>query len=135
MFADISLSTEAVVVIGALGSLLVAAVYKLHSQLMQSKDDQVKSMQSQRDSYREMADEAIKNLETIRSERQIGTGMPSPSIVAAVVPEHNSPTTQTQQDSADLQTMRARLVAATLSLGLPARKAAPMEELPPLPHD
>lgn len=68
------------------------------------------------ESYRQMAEVAITNLErtsnTLRAER----GEPPIDVVAPVVPEHSSPTTGQQQATAEIATKRARLVAAAKSL-------------------
>lgn len=86
------------------------------------------ALQSDRDSYRQMADEAVSRLEdAVR--QSAGVTPPAPPL-AAVVPEHNSPVTPEQQAEADRQTMRARLVASTLALGLPAREATAPAAVP-----
>lgn len=122
--ADVSFSTESMVVVGTLLAALTGAVSLLFRQLIATKDDALKAMTSQRDSYREMADEAIKNLEKAVNDGLKLSGRPPFAVVPPVVPEHSSPTTERQQDVADMQTMRARLVAATLALRLPAREAS-----------
>jgi hypothetical protein len=73
------------------------------------------------ESYRQIADEAVRNLEAATNQARADRGEPPLMTLAAVVPEHNSPTTIRQQEIAAAATLRARLVAATLALGLPAR--------------
>jgi hypothetical protein len=83
-------------------------------------DQTLKNMTDERNSYKELAHEATKNLELAAA----ASGSPLPAPVAPVIPEHSSPSSQRQRDTAELQTMRARLVAATLHLGLPPREAS-----------
>jgi hypothetical protein len=82
-----------------------------------------------RDSYRQMAEEAIGRLE-----QAIKDGVPAGQIVlpvlAPVVPEHSSPSTPEQRAVAARQTMRARLVAATVSAGQDPGESMPE---PPVP--
>ncbi len=70
-------------------------------------------------SYRQIADEAIANLEVaarVAVERDARVVIPP---LAAVLPEHASPTTTQQRETAHIATQRARLVAANLALGMP----------------
>jgi hypothetical protein len=77
-------------------------------------------------SYRQIAEEAVANLETMTNATRAAEGQPSLTVLAPVVPEHQSPTTPRQQAAADVATMRARLVAASLGLGISPK--APSEE-------
>jgi hypothetical protein len=71
-------------------------------------------------SYRQMANDAVSKLE-IAAARDRATRGDAPYVpLAPVVPEHNSPVSPGQQEAADVQTMRARLVAASLDLGFAA---------------
>lgn len=83
-----------------------------------------KTAESKAKSYEEIGTEAVGHLESLAPKKAQKPVKP----LARVVPEHNSPTSMSQKDVADLQTLRARLVAATLELGLPPRQAAPMEK-------
>lgn len=125
MLADATFSTEAIVVASALLVGLSGAVVVIFKMLIAAKDEQLKDSESRAQSYKEMAEEAIKNLEAKVNELRSASGRPNFPVVPDVVPEHNSPTSPKQQATADLQTLRARLVAATVQLGLPAREAAP----------
>jgi hypothetical protein len=82
---------------------------------------------SRAQSFREISHEAVAAVETVAKMTSVNPDVPLVPAIAAVVPEHNSPTTVKQVEDAELQTLRARLVAATLATGLPARKSAPME--------
>jgi hypothetical protein len=73
------------------------------------------------ESYRQIADEAVAGLEEATNRARAAKGEPPLMTLAAVVPEHSSPTTTRQQEIAATATLRARLVAATLALGLPVR--------------
>lgn len=66
-------------------------------------------------SYKEMAEEAVANLEAAGAAHSPHTPLPP---LAAVLPEHSSPTTAQQRETAEIATMRARLVAANLALGI-----------------
>jgi len=79
-----------------------------------------------RESYRQIANEAVANLEAAARLARETRGEPPLPALAAVIPEHQSLTTAQQRDVADAATIRARLVAATLGLGLPPRE--PSEE-------
>lgn len=74
---------------------------------------------SDRESFRQMADAAIANLEDAANEVRAARGEPPLPVVAPVIPEHSSPTTERQQATAAVATMRSRLVAASLALGIP----------------
>ncbi len=84
--------------------------------LIKGYEDQIKSEQSQKASYKGMYEDAMAIVEL---------NVPKKVKIAAVVPESNSP--PTQEDTADVQTARARITAATLALGLPIRIAGPAE--------
>ncbi len=134
MLGDVSFTTEGIVVIGGLLGALVTAVVFLFKLYDKSKDRQINDLISERNSYREMAAEAVAAVESNVNELRTLRGQPRFVPIAPVVPEHNSPVTPAQQDTADLQTIRARLTAATLALGLPAREAGqPVTEVIPEP--
>ncbi len=122
---DVIVSGAALAVIVPLVISLAGVVSLLFKLLLLAKDDRMKDIKSERDSYKEIAEEAVAKMEKVANERLKLAGQPHFTPLAPVVPEHNSPTTEAQQEAADLQTMRARLVASDLILGFPARKAAP----------
>lgn len=125
---------------------LVAAIGLLYREMIASKNAQLASqkelyeghmlhqktgyegrlsdMKSQKESFKEIANEAVENLEKKVNEILASVGKSDFKVLAAVVPEHNSPTTPEQQDTADLATLRARTTAAVLALGLPPREAS-----------
>jgi hypothetical protein len=84
-------------------------------------------------SYRAMAASAVAKLETAASQAADHAGAVLPLSLAAVVPEHNSPVTLEQQETADVATLRARLVAASLALGIPVAEQPEGEDDAPPP--
>lgn len=139
MFADVVLSTESLVLMSGMGSVLTGAIYALYrSQVTNHElqiaamkaqyDAQITDLKDQRKSYQEIADESTRALEYKVNELRGKKGKPPTLKVAPIVPEHSSPVSETQQATADLQTIRARLTAAVLELGLPARKASPTQQ-------
>jgi len=126
MFADVTFTTEGLTVILTLLGALWGAIGILFKKLIDAKDQHIKSAQDRGDSYREMAEEAIDDLEKAANRKLRAEGKAHFTKVADVVPEHSSPVSQKQQETADLATMRARLVAATLELGLAPREASLM---------
>lgn len=78
-------------------------------------------LQADNNSWKEMASEAVENLAIAAANNRISRGeAPTPGM-AAVVPEHSSPITPEQKLDAERATIRAKLVASTLELGLPPR--------------
>ena len=75
--------------------------------------------------YKAMAEEAVANLEASAAVHSAYAPIPP---LAAVLPEHSSPTTAQQRETAEIATMRARLVAANLALGLEPEPAKERDE-------
>jgi len=121
LLADFVLSSEAIMVITGLVVALTSAVVGLFYMLIASHNERLKQMESDRNSYKEIAVEATSALERKVNTERGKLGHPPFDTVAPVVPEHSSPITKKQQDTADLQTLRARLTAAVMALGLPPR--------------
>lgn len=130
LFADVTFSTEGTVVIGVLLAALVTAIGVLYRQNVASHDKALENQGKQYESqildkdntiktYKEMTSRAIGSLEVKANEILTGRGESPFTPLAAVVPRHNSPVTQRQQDDADLQTLKARAAAASLVLGIP----------------
>jgi hypothetical protein len=118
---DVTFSGTALLIIGGLLTTLTGVIATLFRMLMSSKDAQLVSMTSERDSYKEIADDAVGTLEArVNMEREHRGEAPFKAI-APVIPEHNSPTTQKQVNTAHLATLRARFTAATMALGFPPR--------------
>jgi hypothetical protein len=98
-------------------------------QMLRAKDElaadlriQVKDLKEDNKSHRQIGDEAVTALETVANQKRAADGKPPFKALASVVPEENSPVSEEQQRAADLQTSRAKLVAAKLILELPPRE-------------
>lgn len=117
LFAEVNLSTEAALgIVTAVVLALAAAVGQIFRMLMQTKNDQLEYERSQKKSYKEIAEEAVRMAESkVPPEKRAAP-------LAPVVGEHNSPQTQKQKEDAELMTLRARVTAATLASGLPPRE-------------
>lgn len=135
LLADLTISVEAASVIGIMGMMLIGVITKLFFMLIAQFEDRIKNkeLSDQRDSYKEIGAEAVAHLRTVALKKLEDEGKVPPAAIADVVPEHSSPTTQKQADVAELQTMRAQLVASTLALDLPPREASPMKGSEPPP--
>ena len=119
MLAEVAISNElAFTVVGGLVSALVALFWLG----VKHYDAQLDDLRSQRDSYRNMAEEAVKNIEELVNADRLKKGKPPFDKLAPIVAEHSSPTTEAARDTADVGTMRARLVAANLAMGIEAEK-------------
>jgi len=127
VIAEVSFTTEGVVAISTLLGALAGVIVYLFRQLDSTHKERLSERTSERDSYKEMAHEALIALESRVNEKRRGVGQGPFPAVAPVVPEHNSPVSKRQQETADLQTMRARLTAATLALGLEPRTSGDPE--------
>ncbi len=122
VFSDVSFTGESIVVVTALVVALVGAIGMLFKLLMAAKDQQLKDMTNQRNSYRDIATEAVAILDAVAARESIRTGTERLPGIAPVLPEHSSPSSILQRDVASLQTLRARLVALHLELGMPIAK-------------
>lgn len=125
MLADVTFSTEGIVIIGVLLAALVTAIGILHKLTIASwegriadKDKQLELERSKNKSYNEIADEAVRALKTLNDIN----GKTYVRSLAPVVPEANSPPTQEAIKTAELQTLRAQLTAETLRAELPPRQ-------------
>lgn len=138
VLADVTFSDAGLGIIGVLLASLAGAFTKVGLLLLKAKDDrlaadaerhkgELAAAQSRAKSYEEIGLESIRNLEAAAREKRRSEGRPMPVPVAPVVAEHGSPTTQEALETAKLQTIRARLVAATHALDLPPRVGTPLE--------
>jgi len=117
MVADVTLSTEAVVAIGALLSGLALAVSALFKMLIASKDSQLAEERTQRKAYQDIAEDAVDVLDRRATVHVEETGQPPVVPVAPVLPEHSSPVSDKQLAASEFATTRAKLTAAKLALG------------------
>jgi hypothetical protein len=81
-----------------------------------------------RESYHQMATEAIATLERVAGHTAAADAVPD---LAPVVPEHHSLSTEQQVETARIATLRARLVAAKLEMGVPPETSEHVLEQPP----
>lgn len=129
LFADVSFSTESLAVVTTLVVALVGGIVAMFKMLlaakdthMAAKDARIKEIQEDRDSYKNIADDALASLETMVNKERKRSGRTDFTKLAPVVPEQNSPISLKQRSDAKVATARARLVAAKLDLGLHARQ-------------
>lgn len=123
LFSDVTFSTEGLVIIGALLTALVGAIGIVFRLLQSSHDARIRDKDDQIRSYRGIAVEAVAVAESYVNVARIAKGKPPTTILAPVIPEHNSPPTDAQQATADLASLRARLTKAVLDSELPPRTA------------
>lgn len=101
--------------------LLTEQIAAQAAKALRAADDEIRrtaDLLAERNSYRDMATEAIQKLEiAVNQERETAGDAPFVPL-APVVPEHSSPVTPLQAETAAIATLRSRLVAATLALGL-----------------
>lgn len=91
-----------------------AAVPALFLALMKAHASALADLTDQRNTYKAIADRAVARLEEEATERHRREGAVPSLVIAPVLPEHASPVTPRQQETADIATLRARLVAAEL---------------------
>lgn len=132
MLADVTFSTEGIVVISTLLGAVTAALGFIFRLLITNYEkaatraevDHARerdSLKTERDNWRQVGEEAVDNLQIVARKKGALTRV---APLAAVVAEHNSPATEEQLQTAALATTRAALVAATLALELPPRPLA-----------
>lgn len=93
---------------------VVAAVPVLFAAYVKAQMLAMTEITAQRDVYKAIADRAVTRLEEEVADRRTRDGFPPLTPIAPVEPEHNSPTTGAQRETAQMATLRARLVAAEL---------------------
>ncbi len=120
MLADIVFSKEAIAVVGVLVTSLATTIGYLFRHISKSNQREIRALTAERESYKGIARDALKHLEMLINRDLAAKGAPPFRAMAAVVPEHQSPSTANQQEVAILATLRARLVAAQLNLGVEA---------------
>jgi len=136
MLADLTISTEMMVVVSGVVVALVGGISFLFTMLMTNRsselaatkehfEKELANLKSDRDSWREMAEELGVNIEKAVNRHRAAKGLEPFVAMEPIVPEHSSPVSAQQQQTADIGTMRARLVAATKELGLEPRESAP----------
>jgi hypothetical protein len=89
--------------------LMARLVGSIHAALLEAKTAEATSC-------RQIAEIAVTELERVANEARAARGEGPFEVIAAVVPEHQSPTTERQRITAEIATLRARLVAACRNL-------------------
>lgn len=131
----IVISTEAMVIVGGVVAALVSGITYLFFMLTSNRsaelvtqremfEKRIAAIESDKKSWQEMTLELGINIEKAVNRKRAAEGLAPFEVMKPVVPEHSSPVTLAQQQTADISTMRARLVAATKELGLPPRQIA-----------
>lgn len=119
---QVTIATALAGAVVAIFWLLLSAKDKTLELYIKQSSEYMEKQESHKKSLKEIAEEAVKMMED-KQDKQ--SGKTRPKKLAPVVPEHNSPVTKEQQETADLQTLRARLTAVTLAEGLPPRESGP----------
>lgn len=136
ILADITISTEAMVVVGGVVAAMASALTYLFTMVTGNRsaelanqrdmyERRIAAVESDKKSWMEMTQELGINIEKAVNRKRAIEGMPPFKIIEPIVPEHSSPVTTQQQNTADIGTMRARLVAAAEELNLPPRPTPP----------
>jgi hypothetical protein len=113
MLAELTLTDGGVV------AALVAAIgmiFKLYVAAMEKRyDDLLKESEGFKKSYQEIALEAVKAQAETTNYYRVKDGKPPLAIVAPVISESHSPSTQQQREAALIATLRAKVAAAKLA--------------------
>ena len=121
MLADVTFSTESLVVVTALLSTVTTGGLGLFWLLMAQMNKAVTQSENERDIWKSMAVEGARALEEFVNRDRVKKGLPKIPEIAAVVPEHQSPVTKEGRTTAEQATVRAQLTAAKLAGDLDAR--------------
>jgi hypothetical protein len=122
---DVSFSVAGIAIITTLLGAVAGALVVIFKLLMAAKDQQIADIKEQRESYKKVAERTVDTLEQVSNKKVIDAGgVPVPKI-SPIVPESNSPTSPAQQFSADLETLKARQLVASLVLLPPVKPAEP----------
>jgi hypothetical protein len=115
-------------IVGALLALsgAVAVIFRL---LRMDNERQVLDITADRNSYRQIAEEAMRQLDRARNQVREARGQAPFTTLAAVQAEHSSPVTAQQVETAHIATLRARLMASILDI----QDVPPKQEVPPPP--
>lgn len=91
------------------------------SQLAQ-RDARIASLERRGDSLKQITEEALATVEEMAKQKAAAEGKVIATPLVPVIPERNSPVTKEEIEAAELATVRGRMVAASVALGLPARE-------------
>ena len=125
-----ALTLVLVLIVGALLALsgAVAVIFRL---LQMNNERQVLDLTADRNSYRQIAEEAMLQLERARNQVREVRGQAPFTTMAAVQAEHSSPVTAQQNETAHIATLRARLMASILDV---REEPRPAKETPRPPR-
>lgn len=121
MDGGINISGPALGVITTLVVALAGVCVFLFRLLLKAKDDRITELCHERDAYRDALDRQLTTTEIAVRKLRAAKGQPPLPEVAPVVPEHRSPPTTKEWDTAAMQTARAREAVIALELGMPPR--------------
>jgi hypothetical protein len=124
---DVHFGTGEIAVITTLLGAVVAALSIIFKLLMAAKDAALVDCKAERDNYRSVANDAVRIMQAAMAKQREAQGEPPIKVIAPVLPEHQSPVTPAEQETAHQATLRAAVTAAALELGVPARSRKPDE--------
>jgi hypothetical protein len=112
---SVSIQTALLVTAAVVAPLGTAVVFlfKLYASIMK---DQLAEMREQRDSFKKGYERAVESLEAEAAKKKQLMGEAVIPVVPQGSPEHNSPTNERQQFASDIESLKARDVAANLIL-------------------
>ena len=113
----ILLSTALVITLAALIRTSLQSLEVKHAVIVSNMKRDFRDMRTDRDNNRRAAEQAAIVLENRVNTERLAKGLDPFPIMAAVIPEHNSPVSPEQESAARFATIRARITAASLALG------------------
>lgn len=122
---EVTINGPTMTVIGVLMSALAGVVVLLFKLLLAAKDAQIAELTTDRNIYRQAAQDAMRVAEVATNKLRKERGLPPLPLLAAVVPEHQSPPSAKQIAVAELATLRALMVVIMAELELPPRAIEP----------
>lgn len=147
MFAESESVVSVATLVGVIGTL-GGVIWYLFTKLISSKDIahaailkqlelELKEKEAIKVSLKAITDEAVIYAREVTNHLRKKEGLPPVPLIAPVIPESASPSTQLQRDAAHISTQRATLAALQLSQGNPPRPEPPEAQLsvetPPVP--
>jgi len=147
IFAESESVVSVATLVGVIGTLgggiwylfkkLIASKDREHAAILKQLEIELKEKEAIKVSLKAITDEAVNYAREITNHLRAKEGKPPVPVVAPVVPESASPSTQLQRDAAHISTQRATLAALQLAQGNPPRPDPPEAQLtvepPPVP--
>lgn len=136
LLADISLSTEAVVVITVLLTAVTGALVQVfrmydtarereYKRLLEENEKDRQELEATKKSYAEIANEAVVTARKTTDFYRAKEGLPPIPVLAPVVSESHSDSTLKQREVAKIATLRAQMAAVKLAEGQEPREEPP----------